>query len=74
MFIENVLVRLFVEWGVKTLKAAANKKSVGGSVGVSKEAAAEFSKFCRSAGYRISFAAEQALAAWVREHAGQVKK
>lgn len=56
------------------MKTETNKRIVNGSIGVSKEAAAEFSKFCRAAGYRVSFAAEQALAAWRLNHTKVGKK
>lgn len=52
------------------MKAETKKdnRKVDGSIGVSKEAAAEFSEIARLTGYRVSFAAEQALAAWVAKH------
>lgn len=43
------------------------KRKVNSALGVRKEVAARFAAFCRSRGLVIAFAAEQALAAWMRE-------
>ncbi len=43
------------------------KRTVNSALGVRKEVAAKFSEFCRKRGLVIAFAAEQALAAWMKE-------
>lgn len=43
------------------------KRTVNSALGVRKEVAAKFSDFCRKRGLVIAYAAEQALAAWMKE-------
>jgi len=56
------------------MKTETSKRIVNGSIGVSKEAAAAFSEFCRVAGYRISAAAEQAFTEWMAKRSKEVRK
>jgi len=49
------------------MKTKPTKRTVNDALGVSREVAAKFRKFCRDRGLQISFATEQALAAWMRE-------
>lgn len=51
----------------KTTGPTRSKRKVNGALGVRKEVAEKFGKFCKTRGLQISFAAEQALAAWMRE-------
>lgn len=50
-----------------TQQTADSKRKINSALGVRKEVAAKFSKFCRTNGLVIAYAAEQALAAWMRE-------
>jgi len=43
------------------------KRQVNSALGVRKEVAVKFSDFCRKRGLVIAYAAEQALAAWMKE-------
>lgn len=49
------------------MKTKQTKRKINSALGVRKEVAARFTAFCRARGLVIAFAAEQALAAWMRE-------
>lgn len=54
---------------MKTISGSVKetKRKINSALGVRKEVAARFAAFCRSRGLVIAFAAEQALAAWMKE-------